>query len=115
MSIPSRTHIATAILAPLRRASNGKSCVPVSILFSSTKGIPPWSMRSAPTSALASTPGEACLVIATQAHREDLEARLTASGIDPATARSQRLYVALDAAETLASFMCAGAPDPERF
>src|SRR3982750_1520115 len=37
--------------------------------------------------------GEVCLVIATRAHREALEERLKAYGIDLAAARTQGLYV----------------------
>ena len=59
--------------------------------------------------------GEAGVVVATPAHREGLEARLQAAGLDVAAARAGGRYVALDAAETLARFMVDGAPDPGRF
>lgn len=57
--------------------------------------------------------GAACIVIATQAHREELLPRLQANGLDPA--RIPERYVALDAAATLAQFLDEGLPDPQRF
>jgi signal transduction histidine kinase len=59
--------------------------------------------------------GDVGLVIATQPHRDELARRLTARGLDLALAARQGLYVALDAAETLAGFMVDGTPDPARF
>ena len=59
--------------------------------------------------------GVACLVVATKAHRVELDERLQAAGIDVVTARATEQYVALDAAETLATFMVAGSPDSSRF
>jgi PAS domain S-box-containing protein/excisionase family DNA binding protein len=55
------------------------------------------------------------IVIATQAHREGLEQRLQADGLDMALARARGQYLALDAAETLARIMVDGAPDRARF
>jgi hypothetical protein len=59
--------------------------------------------------------GEAVIVVATPPHREQLEARLRAGGVDLATACAQGQYVALDAAETLAQFTVDGWPDAQRF
>ena len=59
--------------------------------------------------------GEAAIVIATPPHREQLDARLRAYGVDLATASAQGQYIALDAAETLAQFMVDGWPDAQRF
>ncbi len=59
--------------------------------------------------------GGVCLVVATQAHRDGLEARLRARGLNLAAARTNKTYVALDADETLAQFMVNEQPDPERF
>jgi len=59
--------------------------------------------------------GAACIVIATKAHREGLEERLQATGLDLATASTRGTYLALDAGETLAMFMVEGLPEPERF
>src|SRR5262249_8855141 len=59
--------------------------------------------------------GEAVVVIATGAHRRDVEQRLRARGVDPAAAGREARYVALDAAETLARFMIDARPDPVRF
>jgi PAS domain S-box-containing protein len=59
--------------------------------------------------------GAACIVIATKAHREGLEERLQATGLDMATASTRGTYLALDAGETLAMFMVEGLPEPERF
>ena len=59
--------------------------------------------------------GEACIVIATQPHRESLEERLKEDGLDVATAQAAGSYVSLDAAATLAHFMVDGEPEPTRF
>jgi PAS domain S-box-containing protein/excisionase family DNA binding protein len=59
--------------------------------------------------------GDAGVVLATEAHRAGLEERLRSAGLDLIAACNEGRYVALDAAETLASFMVDGAPDPERF
>jgi two-component system NtrC family sensor kinase len=59
--------------------------------------------------------GEAVVVIATPSHREQLEARLRAHGVDLSTACAQGQYVPLDAAETLAQFLVGGQPDAARF
>ena len=59
--------------------------------------------------------GEAAIVVATPPHREQLDARLRAHGVDLATACAQGQYIALDAAETLAQFMVDGWPDAQRF
>jgi signal transduction histidine kinase len=59
--------------------------------------------------------GEAVVVIATQVHRDHLEARFRAHGVDLTTMRKQGQYVPLDATETLAQFMVNGWPDPRRF
>src|SRR5262249_27375091 len=61
------------------------------------------------------TAGEAAIVVATPPHREQLDARLRAHGVDLATACAQGQYIALDAAETLAQFMVDGWPDAQRF
>src|SRR5581483_9405296 len=52
--------------------------------------------------------GEAGIVIASPAHRAELEARLQAQGLDLDGARASGQYVALDAAETLARLLGAG-------
>ena len=55
------------------------------------------------------------VVIATEAHRQGLEARLTSMGIDlPAYTRDSR-YIALDAEATLSRFMVNGWPDDDLF
>ena len=59
--------------------------------------------------------GDAAVVIATKAHREQIEGNLETRGLDVALAIGQGRYVALDAAETLAKFMVGGMPDQERF
>jgi PAS domain S-box-containing protein len=59
--------------------------------------------------------GDASIVIATEAHREGLEERLKANGLDLAIAQTQDKYISLDAAETLSKFMVDGLPDPDRF
>ncbi|HEV7859906.1 MAG TPA: ATP-binding protein [Pyrinomonadaceae bacterium] len=59
--------------------------------------------------------GDACIVVATQAHRESLEERLQANGLDVVAARESGQYVSLDAGETLSKFMMKGLPNPARF
>jgi signal transduction histidine kinase/ActR/RegA family two-component response regulator len=58
---------------------------------------------------------DACIAVATKAHRDGLDARLQAYGVDVAAASASGQYVSLDAAETLAEFMVDGSPDPVRF
>ena len=59
--------------------------------------------------------GDAAIVVATADHREGLEARLESSGIDLPQLSARGQYTALDAAETLASFMVDGLPGSQRF
>jgi signal transduction histidine kinase len=59
--------------------------------------------------------GDACVVVATGARREGLDARLRASGLDTDAARASGRLVTLDAAETLSRFMSDGSPDERRF
>src|SRR5215470_7992970 len=59
--------------------------------------------------------GEACVVVATPAHRAALEQRLTAEGVDLEAAQARGEYVALDAAATLARFLVDGAPNSKQF
>jgi PAS domain S-box-containing protein len=59
--------------------------------------------------------GDAGIVIATPAHRDEVVGRLETRGLDVALAVAQGRYVGLDAAETLSKFMVSGMPDWERF
>ena len=59
--------------------------------------------------------GEHVIVVATAAHRSALDEALRALGHDPSLARATGRYVAVDAAETLATFMVDGSPDQDRF
>jgi hypothetical protein len=59
--------------------------------------------------------GDAAIVITTQAHRTGLAQRMEARGLDVAQAVAEDRYLALDAAETLATFMVDGWPEPGRF
>jgi signal transduction histidine kinase/ActR/RegA family two-component response regulator len=59
--------------------------------------------------------GDACIVVATKAHREALEEQLNARGLDVAAKSAAGQYVVLDAAETLSKFMVDGQPEPGRF
>jgi PAS domain S-box-containing protein len=61
------------------------------------------------------TTGEACVVIATQNHRERLEQHLAREGLDMIAACEQGRYTSLDAAMTLAQFMTEGALDDGTF
>ena len=55
--------------------------------------------------------GDAGIVIATKAHRDELNRRLEALGLDTARSAAQGRFVSLDAQETLAKFMVDGWPD----
>src|SRR3569623_627561 len=59
--------------------------------------------------------GEPAVVIATQAHRDLFLRHLQARAIDVAHLIESKRLVMLDAEATLAEFMVAGAPEPERF
>jgi PAS domain S-box-containing protein len=59
--------------------------------------------------------GDACIVLATKAHRESLEERLKSNGLDLVAAQTQGDYISLDAAEALSKLMVDGLPDPELF
>ena len=59
--------------------------------------------------------GDACVIVATRARREGLDARLRAKGLDVDAARASGRLVTLDAAETLSLFMSGGSPDARRF
>ncbi|HEY8808082.1 MAG TPA: MEDS domain-containing protein [Candidatus Limnocylindria bacterium] len=59
--------------------------------------------------------GDASIVIATKAHRADLEARLVRRGLDLNAARRRGSYLALDAAETLSKLMVGNSPDAAKF
>jgi len=59
--------------------------------------------------------GNAALVIATKIHREGLQHRLTARGLDIPKATHEGRYLELDAAEVLSKIMVEGMPDSGRF
>jgi signal transduction histidine kinase len=58
--------------------------------------------------------GDACIVLATQSHRESLEERLKAEGLLVSVARARDQYVSMDAA-TLSQIMVDGTVEPGRF
>lgn len=59
--------------------------------------------------------GDICIIIATKTHREGLDERLKANGLDLATVHAQGRYIVLDAVETLPELMVDGLLAPERF
>jgi signal transduction histidine kinase/ActR/RegA family two-component response regulator len=59
--------------------------------------------------------GDGAVVIATQPHREAIEERLGARGLDLAVLRNQGRFIALDAGETLAKISLDEYPNSERF
>ena len=59
--------------------------------------------------------GNAVVVVATKPHRDILLPGLRAFGLDIGAVIEQGRYIALDAAETLSTFMVKGMPDPVRF
>jgi hypothetical protein len=61
------------------------------------------------------TTDQAAVVIATRGHRQELDKRLMALGIDVDAARAKDQLISLDAEETLATFMVGGWPDSDLF
>jgi DNA-binding NarL/FixJ family response regulator len=59
--------------------------------------------------------GNAAIVVAIKSRRDSLLPRLQAYGLDISAVIEQGRYVALDAADTLSTFMLDGMPDPVRF
>jgi DNA-binding NarL/FixJ family response regulator len=59
--------------------------------------------------------GNAVIVVATDSHRDSLLPRLQAYGLDIGAATEEGRYIALDAAETVMTFMVNDLPDPARF
>lgn len=59
--------------------------------------------------------GDGVLIIATPDHRDGFFAEMTAAGHDPVRAVCERRLVLFDSDRTLARFMVAGEPDPDRF
>ena len=59
--------------------------------------------------------GNVAIVVATKPHRERILQRLQAHGLDIPSAINQGRYIALDAAETLSTFMVNDLPDSLRF
>ena len=59
--------------------------------------------------------GNAAIVLATESHRDRLLSRLQTYGLDIGTAVVEGRYMALDAADTLSTFIVDGMPDPVRF
>jgi DNA-binding response OmpR family regulator len=58
--------------------------------------------------------GNAVIVLATESHRDSLLWRLQTQGLDIGAAVEQGRYIALDAADTLSTFMVNDLPDPLR-
>jgi len=59
--------------------------------------------------------GNAAAIVATQAHRDSLRARLQADGLNMDSVIEQGRYVAMDAETALTTFMANGLPDSARF
>jgi signal transduction histidine kinase len=59
--------------------------------------------------------GDACIVVATRAHRESLDQRLQGYGLDVFAARAAGQYLPLDADETLSQLTVDGKVDAGRF
>ncbi len=59
--------------------------------------------------------GHAAVIIASKVHRDGIQQRLTARGLDLHKASKQGRYVALDAPETLSKIIVDGMPDGARF
>jgi DNA-binding NarL/FixJ family response regulator len=59
--------------------------------------------------------GDVAVVIATESHRDSLNERLKAQGLDIDAALREGTYVPLDATKTVSTFMVNGMPDSDRF
>ena len=59
--------------------------------------------------------GKAVIVVATESHRDSLLLRLQVHGLDIAAAIEEGRYIALDAGDTVSTFMVGGLPDPVQF
>ena len=59
--------------------------------------------------------GGVAVVVATPEHRQYVEGRLAAAGLDLAAARARGSYLTLDASEAMRGFMVTGWPDPASF
>jgi hypothetical protein len=59
--------------------------------------------------------GHAAVVIATSAHRSELDRRLTIMGLNVEATKSNEQFLSLDAEETLTMFMVDGWPDDDKF
>jgi DNA-binding NarL/FixJ family response regulator len=59
--------------------------------------------------------GNPVIVVATEAHRNNLFQRLQAQGLNIGAATEQGRYIPLDIADTLATFLVNDVPDPVRF
>ena len=59
--------------------------------------------------------GEVAIVIATGAHRNELDLRLLDMGIAVSAAKDKDQFISIDAEETLAKFMVNGWPDEQKF
>jgi anti-sigma regulatory factor (Ser/Thr protein kinase) len=59
--------------------------------------------------------GDAAIVVATTAHRDAFASHIAGAGADVVGARASGTLVELDAEDTLAEFMVAGAPNAEAF
>ena len=59
--------------------------------------------------------GNAAIVVATESHRNSLLPRLQTQGVDIGAAIEQGRYIALDATETLSTFVVDDKLDPVRF
>jgi hypothetical protein len=59
--------------------------------------------------------GDIAVVVATESHRDGLNHKLKAQGLDVDAAIRDGRYIPLDVAKTLATFMVNDMPDPDRF
>lgn len=59
--------------------------------------------------------GDAAIIVATESHRESLLPRLQAYGLEVSEAIQQGRYIAIDAAETIRTFVVDGIVDARRF
>jgi DNA-binding NarL/FixJ family response regulator len=105
---PNRTEVVT-----LTRGQNVKIPHPHEVGFYSDDGLFLQDVTRFIGAALKA--GNAAIAAATESHRNSLLPSLKAYGLDIGVAIEQGRYIALDAADALATFMLRGKPDPTRF
>jgi DNA-binding response OmpR family regulator len=126
-----KSHIGTELLPAIRAVLEGRRFVSAKAGCNSIRGMDPrvpvrhevqfysddrvFLMSVARFVATALKAGNPAVVLATESHCDELRPRLQAEGVDVDSAVQKGLYVVLNAADALSTFMVDGWPDPVRF